>query len=636
MPLDIEHLEEICADIKSQYENGVCDLALFMIKLVPEGNPCIDKARIACEKYDVFRDRLAQMGLDCGILVQCTIGHGYALNQMFPFVQYQGLKDGKKANIVCPYDQGFREFMYNQFQTLAKHNPKVIMLDDDFRLIARSGRGCACELHRDKFNAITGENITAPEQLDQLLSTKSDKQNEYGLAFLKTQEESLLGCVKYMRDGIDSINPNILGVYCCCGSCAESAGEIAQIFAGKNNPAILRLNNGFYCRESAKYISYSSYAAAQQKYFVKDKVNYFLAETDTCPQNRYSTPAAVMHSHYVLSILEGITGTKHWITRLVEYEEESGRAYRKILSKHKKMYDKLMEIYPQIEWQGCKIPLIKNRENALLKTPAIYNSWGFKVLERLGLPTYFSADNGGLAFVDEDLAFALSDNEILEILKGASVLSIEAVEHFIERGFGEYLGVKVAEWKGLNRTRERILNPNKICSLQVNSKQLILASNKTQTLSQVEHLKNGVESIPLYPAVTMFENTLGGVVVCFSGTPNTNFTYTQAFSFLNQSRKAQFVSILEKTKNLCAYYKGDADVFVKSGKLKGGGQIIVLTNISYDQIDDIELGGIVDITSIKMLTPNGEFVDCEFNVENSTLLLNTTLYPMQPMVLIIK
>ena len=46
MPLNVDYLEEICEDIKQQYENGVCSCALFSMTLVPESNPLIDKAAI--------------------------------------------------------------------------------------------------------------------------------------------------------------------------------------------------------------------------------------------------------------------------------------------------------------------------------------------------------------------------------------------------------------------------------------------------------------------------------------------------------------------------------------------------------------------------------------------------------------
>ena len=45
MPLDLDNIEEICDDIKYQYENGIADCALFSMSLHPEGNPAIDKAK---------------------------------------------------------------------------------------------------------------------------------------------------------------------------------------------------------------------------------------------------------------------------------------------------------------------------------------------------------------------------------------------------------------------------------------------------------------------------------------------------------------------------------------------------------------------------------------------------------------
>ena len=123
MALDTEHLEEICQDIRNQYENGVANCALFMVMLVPEGSPAIDKATIAAEKYILFRDRLREMGLECGILVQCTIGHGYPLDSPFAFQAMHGLSGGAPSNIVCPYDQDFRAYLRSQFATLAACEP---------------------------------------------------------------------------------------------------------------------------------------------------------------------------------------------------------------------------------------------------------------------------------------------------------------------------------------------------------------------------------------------------------------------------------------------------------------------------------------------------------------------------------
>ena len=78
MPLDAEHVEETCRDIREQYRSGVATCALMMMTLVPEDDPPIDKAGIYCETFDKIRDRLAETGDQCGILVQASIGHGYS------------------------------------------------------------------------------------------------------------------------------------------------------------------------------------------------------------------------------------------------------------------------------------------------------------------------------------------------------------------------------------------------------------------------------------------------------------------------------------------------------------------------------------------------------------------------------
>lgn len=142
MPLDDTHVEEICEDIKAQYENGTCKLRALYDEAGARGQSVIGKAEQLCRKYDLFRDRLAEMGLECGVLVQATIGHGYPLDEASPFTQYVGMANGRTEYVCCPYDEGFKRHFFNEFATIAKHRPKIIMVDDDFRLMARPARVC--------------------------------------------------------------------------------------------------------------------------------------------------------------------------------------------------------------------------------------------------------------------------------------------------------------------------------------------------------------------------------------------------------------------------------------------------------------------------------------------------------------
>lgn len=64
-----------CADIKNQHENNIASTPLFLTKLVPEGNPPADKAKMYCKKYMVFKEKLDKMNIKSGILVQRSMGH---------------------------------------------------------------------------------------------------------------------------------------------------------------------------------------------------------------------------------------------------------------------------------------------------------------------------------------------------------------------------------------------------------------------------------------------------------------------------------------------------------------------------------------------------------------------------------
>ena len=158
MPIDINHIDEICEDIKYQYENGIADCALFKMTLHPEGNPPAPKAEILTEGYKIIKNKLDEMGLISGILVQASIGHGYSLGEDSPFSKYVNLNDGKIETVCCPYDDGFCEYIENAMSVLAGAEPSIIMVDDDLRLIFRQGNGCACHMHMKETNKILNLN----------------------------------------------------------------------------------------------------------------------------------------------------------------------------------------------------------------------------------------------------------------------------------------------------------------------------------------------------------------------------------------------------------------------------------------------------------------------------------------------
>ncbi len=632
---DLNHIEEICQDIKMQYESGVCSCALFEMTLVPEGNPPSDKVGHLCEKYSKFKEKLDKMGIPNGVLVQASVGHGWVLGEMFPYQTHVNFNDGKATRVVCPCDDGFKEYIYNVLATITSYNPDHIMIDDDFRTIWYKGEGCACPLHIERFNKKAGTSLSGRE-LWEIVHEKSERAKRYTDIFIEEQKASLVETAKVMRAGIDSVNPSMPASYCCCGNNAEFAYEIASVLAGKNNPVVVRINNGNYTPAGARNFSRVFQRAATQIAKLKGKVDVFLAETDTCPQNRYSTGAMSLHTHYTGSILEGTNGAKHWITRLISYEPESGKAYRRVLSKNFGFYEKLAEIQPQLKWRGCRIFVPSTPDFTYGRVKEEWDGWSLCVLERLGIPMYFSSENGGVVCLEGDVDSRLSDDEILEILKGKVMLASDTALNLINRGFGKYLGVDIREWNGKIPVNELILKTNCRVSMQQKVKEIVPLNNDVVISSYISNTTDYEHYENLFPGSTIYKNELGGTAFVFCGTPVAEYYIATAFSFLNYSRKEQLIEMIKLANELPIYYPNDEEIYLKAADMENGDLFCAVFNIGLDSIEKLELVCDFEAKSFKKLMPNGDSMEIGFKHENNRYILDTPCNILDPVILFIE
>ncbi len=573
------------------------------------------------------------MGLTCGILVQCTVGHGYAFDNPSTLTRIKQLTNGAEINAICPSDERFREYLRHSFNVIASHKPSCIMVDDDFRLIIRPGKGCACDLHLDAFNKKTGVRMTREEILEHTQGTTDDN-IKYRNAFVETQLESLIECAKVMRKGIDEVDPNLPGSFCCVGPCCEVATEIATILAGKDNPVTVRINNGRYHPQGPKYLSSTFMKAAVQIAVLKGQghVDAFLAETDTCPQNRYSTGAMSLHSHFTGTILEGVSGAKHWITRLNDFEPMSGKMYRKVLGKYEGFYNTLSDIVPTLKWRGARIP-ISSVPDYRFTTSSSDSGWAMCVLERFGLPFYYSDKKSAVSFLDGSMDSLFSDDQIKDMLCGTLVLDGGAAERLCKRGFSEFLGVDVKWWNGKNVSGEKFLVEGVKCAKQINAREITVLNENVVVDSICYHIDNGVSMETMFPASTVFNNSLGGTVIVFCGDAKTDFHYTTAFSFLNETRKKQFIRLMSKYGDLPIYTPDDDEIYLRVADAPNGDIFCAVFNISLDPIEQIRLCCQKQPRAIEYLDCDGSFKICDFSIANGEVLLNKSADILTPVVL---
>jgi hypothetical protein len=201
------------------------------------------------------------------------------------------------------------------------------------------------------------------------------------------------------------------------------------------------------------------------------------------------------------------------------------------------------------------------------------------------------------------------------MLKGELVLSSDSAAHLIARGFGAYLGVSVRPWTGKTPTHECFSVGGNKCNVQVRTQELVPTSATTRTLSTVCHSVDKVHFEPLFPGVTVYENELGGRVTVFCGTPKADYNLTEAFSFLNESRKHQLIEILQAASELPVYYPGDEEVYFRVADMEDGGMLCAIFDLSCDPLEDTALVCASPVTRIEHLTADGRwekiaFLDC--------------------------
>lgn len=633
-PLKEDHFAERCADIVDLHRKGVITMPLFEMVPVPEGDPVRDKAGAYAKIFARYRDALEKEGVPAGILVQASLGHGYDLT-LAPFTRYENLTDGKAVPVYCPEDPRFVEHFRGVLRTLAKERPKAIMLDDDFRMIVRPGRGCVCPYHVAEFNRRAGTNYTKDELREAVL--KAPFLDPKALLFEEIQRDTLIKAAKAFREAIDEVDPTIQGINCTSGHFCDSVVYTNPIFAGKNNPTIVRAPNGCYApitnRGFSDGMRQAAICSARLK---KHGIKYVLAETDTIPYNRYAKSAAYLSAHYVASLLEGLSGAKHWLTRFTAFEPGSGRAFRKILAENVKLYERVAGLAPEIRWIGLNSAFIE-QEHYDFRAERYGSRWHDNYfvtenLERMGLPFYFSETFSGATFIEGNLAADLPDAKIREAFACGSVfVDGAAAMELAGRGYGKLLGVTVSDDPG-KVAGECFDREGQVgCTHQKNPKKLTVENNSVRVLSYNYEDDCGRVKL-LSPAVTVLRRK-EGLSVVFCGSPHAEFNYSEGFAFLNETRKNQLISLLSEAGVLPIYSDGDAEICFRAGYLPDGSLFASAYPLGLDCADSLDVRVEKTPKSVALLHSDGRFRPVKIAFENGLCRVRTPVRPMTPILL---
>ena len=266
-----------------------------------------------------------------------------------------------------------------------------------------------------------------------------------------------------------------------------------------------------------------------------------------------------------------------------------------------------------------------------------YNDgWSLNLLERIGLPFYYSKNPSGAVFLEGDADKRYTDEELKELFKNTVVMTSGIAKRIEDRGFSSLIGIKVLPWNGKNISGEKVFVNNNITQRQKNAQELIPINNDVEILSEAYYTPDGGTTIKtLFPASTRYKNNLGGTAIVFCGTPVSEHNYLEGFSFLNETRKLQLTSLLTENGIMPIYYSGDAEMLARAGKISEGRMLAVFTNLGYDILDELELYCDKRIQNIEIMKPNGDFEAVGYKQSGHNLTVDITVKPLDPIILVI-
>lgn len=635
-PLAADHFEQRAAAIIEDVKRGVYTMPLFSLVLVPEGDPVWDKAEKSAETYAKYRDLLEAAGVPSGILVQASLGHGYPLTAA-PFQKMVAVSDGQPFDAYCPLDPDFIEHFSGVLRRLAAERPKAIMLDDDFRILVRPTKGCVCPRHVAAFNRAADTDFTKDQLRDYLLTHKKD--DPLCRLFASTQRDALVNAAAAFRAAIDEVDPTIQGINCTSGDICESADATNKAFAGNGNPTIVRVPNGSYAPLSSRGFSHAMRQAHVCATKLKRRgIQVVLAETDTIPFNRYGKSAAYLHAQYTASLLEGLAGAKHWLTRLSAFEPNSGKAYRDILAKHRGFYEKVQTLASGLRSVGAA-SLFVEQVDFDFSCRSVWGSHPNRFvtlnLERMGIPFYFTDTAAPALFIEGDIADDLDDTAVRSLLDGSVLLDGFAAKALTDRGFADQLGVAVSDWDLGKVSAESFDETGHTCCTKQKFFHKLTPVREVEVLSYNIRREDG-RAVKLAPAVTVYTRDNARLSAVFCGSPDAEFTYTEGFSFLNETRKAQLVSLLKRAGALPVYLVGDDEVCARAGYVTDGRLLCALIPLGFDAVETPRLALETPPSRIVTLDENGEEQEVTFTDEgNGVFALQCCIPPLHPAVFLI-
>lgn len=616
VPCRIGDEEQTIKDIIEFYQRTGIDTVLYSMALHPQDSNPYKRLESVLASYRKVKAGLAGHPVKLGALIQAILGH--VTN---PTVVIDGwtrtYTSKQKAARFCALNPNFAKYIRTVGAKVAAEKPFFILGDDDIRS-NNGGRECFCSLHVAEYNRRFNGNFKTPEEYRSAVVNAKNTDQVY-LNYEILRKEGVANVGKFLREGINSVDPSIPGGTCCPGGEYYHYFDLTREMAAKNQPHMMRVCNAHYVEESPRDFPYNVLKTQlYRKHF--GSIPSLFDESDTFPQALYSKSAVSLHAKVSSAIFNGLKGTKLWYVNC----HKSGnfvvsRKYTDILAENAKFYPALFEAVQGSRDGGVYIPgfisehLFHSTSFSTGVIPPEVKNWAY-YMGIYGIPfageVHFNKP-GVYALRGAFSVERLTDAQLMDIFKQKVLVDGAAAIELCKRGFGKYMGVETRTPDCFYRSEVYPDTKQYIyCRSWAGAPELVIKSKNAKVLTHINAVTYATKGDRnrVVPGAVLCENSLGGKVLTVA------FCSEEHFSLRAGSpRKMWLDYLLDKLDPEVAQGSVMNDQPAMSLKrfAKDGSMLLMVMNLGYDPMDSVTLK-LNKVSKIEQLTGDGKWVPVKF------------------------
>lgn len=655
VPIEIDWLseEEVIAAILEQYTKyGYHRFALA----APCGGwrgygyPSKEDYKNYAAKFSRIRDTLLPYGISCGWWNTLTLKSG-------PEPEFGRMvrPDGKESPVAnCPLDPGFSKRFCSDIALFAKEaKPEFIIFEDDYSINSGTmNKGCFCKYHLAEFAKVTGKEYTR-EALLEIFSQQTPESYDLQKKWRWMMGDTLAEFSKKVRAAVDVDSPEI-PIGTCQSGCWDFEGDaterVSRALAGEKHTPFSRLHGAAYCdTQDAKRIPE---IFSNTLYHIQHTgENFaFYSEADCFPHTRFFASGKKMKTHIAVGLSYGMDGILCHLHQLLDdlTEEE---IYAKTYAPEMPRFEEVRKNVKLCRLHGVEVCYDPYANT--LGREFLHPLW-LRTLSLFGIP--YIMQESAVAFWDAKQAEFFSDDAILKQLSKGLFLDGAAAKILWERGFGEYIGVKLGDdvadgALGFDLAAREVIQPPfdtlskgkhmtsaYMFAVGRNGKllRMEITDEKCEVISEMHNFKREC----VCPAMVRFENKLGGKIVTMGMTLENNLSQ----SLFNYRRRTLIQHLIKWCSDSYVFVENEPNIYTianaaKDPKESGFTLMLTLINLGDDDAESTRLHlpkQWEHLSEFFFIDQKGQWVPLDCTKQGNTLTIHTPLTYCEPLYLIAK